>query len=108
MTIWKPEPVETQPEITPLFWRVVKVVDDHHIVLYHYGEGRTSSKIIDWNSQMRIATTRSGRKYHLSVNNMGYHPDAEYVFAQWKYLNRVYDIDTIDISDQYLTTKEGN
>jgi hypothetical protein len=102
MSIWKPDNVETEPTIKPIFWRVVDIKGDRHIVCYHFGEGRTSSKIIDWNKETRVATTRSGRKYTLNKDSYGIHSDANYVFYNWKYMNNVFDVDVIEVGDEYL------
>lgn len=102
MTIWKPEPIEQEPTISPLFWRVVDIKGDRHVVCYHYGEGRTSSKITNWVKETRIATTRSGRKYTLNKDACGNHPDGEYVFHNWKYINKIFDVDVNDVSKEYL------
>lgn len=105
--VWKPSSVEETPGIELSRWIVYEVPSlkegmpkDHHFCGWNVteGEGRVSSKIVEWNRETRTGTTRSGRRYKL-VGESALNMDAAYVWDKWKRINKVEDYS--DVSDQY-------
>jgi hypothetical protein len=84
MAIWKPKNVSEEPITEPSFWLVMEATyengDTENRIVCWCGEGRVSSKIIDFDKETRVATTRSGRKYVLWPNSEGYNKHAAYVW----------------------------
>jgi hypothetical protein len=106
MSVWKPTSVENEPSTRMVRYVIYRAYFDEtkeeysdHIVGYCY-EGRVSSKIVEWDSEKRLATTRSGRKYHLTEGGVGVNMDALYVWGHWKYNNNV--IEAIDVTEEYV------
>jgi hypothetical protein len=89
MPIWKPDSVEIEPQVIMTAWEVIEVERPNkgktrHVVGY-CGEGRVSSTIIHFDTDTRVATTRSGRKYCLPLSSYGnIGSDAQYVLNVWK------------------------
>lgn len=100
--VWQTTPVEQVPAIKLRAWRVVEVVpgNDHHFIGYNMteGEGRVSSKIVDYDKSTRIGVTSSGRRYEL-VGESGFNMDAEHTYAYWQRINGVEN--DRDISEEY-------
>lgn len=106
--IWKTKSVDEVPEVELADWIVIEVPStiegmpsDHHFVGYNLTEheGRTSSKLIAWNRETRIGTTRSGRTYKL-VGESGPDGDALYVLSRWLKINAITDYK--DVSELYV------
>lgn len=106
--VWKASTVEQTPAIELSRWVVYEVPaptgagnpKDHHFCGWNVteGEGRVSSKIVQWDRETRTGTTRSGRRYQLrgdSTLNM----DAAYVWERWSRINSIPEF--TDVSDQY-------
>ena len=121
--IWRTTPVKDEPVITLHSWRVFAVPSpkedgvDHHFNGYSGGvsssvfggggEGRVSSKIVEWDQEKMIGTTRSGRKYQL-IGPPGFNGDAAYVYNSWLRINNVNEGDVCDATNDYLTEKQKN
>jgi len=105
-SIWLVDSVEMQPSIHISNWSIRAVIYKssesvtHHIVGYSEDtyEGRVSSAIIDFDSEKRTLTTRSGRKYIL-VGKPGFDGDGEHVWRSWKYGNQAHS--EVDVTDEY-------
>ena len=104
MPIWRTSSVDETPVLELASWMVVEVTPpgtDRHFVGYNLteGEGRTSSKIVDYNKETRVGTTRSGRQYKL-VGEPGCDGDAVYTFTKWCKINAVESYE--DVSEDYI------
>lgn len=106
MSIWRTQPVSEQPVIELSSWQVFSVPAvkgddfDRHFNGYNFGEGRVSSKIVEFDSTNMIGTTRSGRKYQL-VGGPGNNPDAEYVMSRWLGLHHINRAEVVDVTSEY-------
>lgn len=121
--IWPTRPVEDEPVIALHSWNVFCVPSpngeeaDHHFNGYSGGpsssyfggggEGRVSSKIIEFNQEKMIGTTRSGRKYQL-IGPPGFNGDAQYVYHRWLGINNVTEEQVMDVTPEYLTEEQIN
>ncbi len=89
MPVWSTIPVDEQPEITLVQWRVFEASDGKR---YFNGyavenrEGRVSSTIIEFDHDTMRGRTRTGRVYQLS-GRQGYSTDANYVLGVWLQVN---------------------
>ena len=113
MPVWKTASVDEQPIISLECWWIFRVpsldeqaTDDHFCGYnpgpgFFGGEGRVSSKIVEWDSERMIGTTRSGRKY-LLIGEPLFNADASYVYKQWLRLNNVDEDAVVDVTDEYL------
>lgn len=98
MSIWAASSVEQTPVIELVYWEVFEVeapkqpnIYDRHFAGYNITEmeGRVSSKIISFDKETRIGTTRSGRRYQL-IGDPGFHDeDTRYTLNQWLAFNRI-------------------
>jgi hypothetical protein len=92
MAIWNVAPIDEQPELTLIGWKIYEVDNgDRHCSGYceeNY-EGRASSKIIEFDDEKNIGKTRSGRVYKLSDKpaKMSQILDALYVWNSWLAIN---------------------
>lgn len=103
MSIWKPAPVLESPDVTLSHWQVVELPDgDRHFIGYNTIElaGRVSSKIVKFDKDTKIGTTRSGRQYKLIGDCTTRNGDAEYVWEIWKKYNNIKEY--ITVSKEYL------
>jgi len=108
--VWKTNPVSTEPVIELVKWNVFAVlapngVDyDSHFNGYNTSEyeGRVSSKIMAFDKETMIGTTRSGRQYRLT-DLPGYDGDASYVRDRWLSINKLTEKDVTDVTGEYLT-----
>jgi len=111
--IWQTKPVEDEPVIALSRWHVFAVPSpkgegvDHHFNGYRseVGEGRVSSKIMEFDQEKMIGTTRSGRKYQL-IGQPGSTMDAVYVYHNWLRMNSVVEEDVEDATGDYLTLEQ--
>lgn len=111
--LWKTNPVSEQPVIELCKWDVFAVPSfegegvDHHFCGYNASgqEGRVSSKIMEFDLETMVGTTRSGRKYQL-IRTPGYDGDAEYVKRNWLAINKVAEEDITDATGDYLTLEQ--
>lgn len=100
MSVWKVNPVATEPQTNLFEWRVMALPDgSRHLVGYALParEGRTSSAIQQFDMERLRAVTDSGRVYAL-VGPPGHDSDAMYVWTVWRRLNEIDDFD--DVSEQ--------
>lgn len=84
MWISRSAPVEDEPEVFLELWSIRKTsTGDLHFVGFNvdHRAGRVSTKIVEFDAQLREGITESGRRYHL-VGPAGYDPDAEYVWSR--------------------------
>ena len=109
MSVWKTVPVDDEPEIILGSWSVRELPDgDRHFVGYnhaHGGEGRVSSKILEFDPESLKGRTRSGRVYQLEQHGAGINLDAEYVWNQWKIINKVEEY--TDVTSLMLLLEEN-
>lgn len=118
--VWRTRPVDDEPVITLTDWRIFSVpslngegVDDHFCGYnaghegrgFWSGEGRVSSKIVNWDAAGMAGTTRSGRKYVL-IGPPRYNSDAEYVYSRWLEINKVDPEDAQDVTMKYLNEEQ--
>lgn len=101
MSLYRPNPVSSEPQAILINWAVYELPDgDRHFVGYNTvtGDGRVSSKIMEFDKATMTGTTRSGRKYRLDgISQMS--NDAQYVWNIWAKYNKVTDFK--DVSDEY-------
>jgi hypothetical protein len=91
MSIWMSRPVEEEPTITLVRWRIFETeMGQRHFVGARLDEssGRVSSAIVDIHVDSRTGTTESGRVYIL-VGPPGFDDDAQYVWERWACMNEV-------------------
>jgi hypothetical protein len=103
MSIWRPAPVDQEPEIVLDNWMIVEAEfqegpPSRHFVGYH-GSGRVSSSIVEFDPQTQRGKTRSGRIYQLTGKPSS-HSDALYVWSWWAVANGV--TSWKDVSGQVL------
>lgn len=99
MSIWKPATIEDQPEVVLTHWNVRELPNgDRHFSGYEpeYQQGRTSSKIIEFDVKQMKGKTRSGRVYFLK-GPPGAHPDGEYVWNRWLRINQETDWKVVEM-----------
>ncbi|WP_233886385.1 hypothetical protein [Paraburkholderia flagellata] len=85
MTIYIGAPVEDEPEIFLECWSLRRTDEGAvHFVGFSVqsGDGRVSTKIVEFDPKRRTGLTESGRRYWL-LGSGGYDSDAEYV---WNWL----------------------
>jgi hypothetical protein len=106
MSIWKTTPVEQVPHITMRNWKIYEVSSEswpektRHFVGYNITEreGRVSSSIVEFDSKTMRGRTKSGRVYQLTGNS-SLDRDAEYTWARWCTINRVTEVEEIQIEN---------
>lgn len=106
MPIWRVAPVNEQPEIVLWGWTVYEVQSafedgpTRHFVGYNVydREGRTSTKIVEFDPVTKRGVTASGRVYQLE-GEPGYNSDAYYVFNMWCSVNEAVVIKEVDINE---------
>ncbi|WP_227814120.1 hypothetical protein [Nitrogeniibacter aestuarii] len=103
MPIWGTTDVELQPELILISWSIMLVNGvDWHFVGYapqNY-EGRTSSRIEEFDLANHVGRSKSGRLYRLN-GGPGYNSDAEYTFRRWCDINSVQSVE--EITDRVLS-----
>ena len=85
MPVWHVDPVDRQPEITLVRWRVFETeTGARHFVGYDLqgNEGRVSSAIRQFSPKALRGITESGRLYVLK-GPPGYDDNALYVWKRW-------------------------
>lgn len=88
MSVWNVRSVEDEPEIILHRWVVFELPNgDRHFVGW-CGEGRVSSKIMEFDPITMRGVTRSSRVYQL-MGPPGTNLDAMYVWGHWKRINGV-------------------
>lgn len=98
MNIWKSASVDVQPTVELYRWWVAELPDgDRHFIGW-CGEGRVTSKIMEYDSETKTGVTRSGRRYML-MGNTNHNMDADYVWACWRKINEVTEYK--DVSAEY-------
>ena len=108
--LYIPAPIEEAPEVVLSQWTVYQLPDgDHHFVGYNLleGAGRVSSKIVAFNKDTMIGTTRSGRIYKLQ-GEPGTSMQAVYVWNAWLNFNDIAGPLCTDVSDQYFVEQEDS
>lgn len=104
MPIWKVAPVAEQPQIVLWGWTIYEVQSEFedeptcHFVGYNVydREGRTSTKIVEFDPTTKRGVTASGRVYELQ-GEPGYNSDADYTFRRWAEVNRATVLREVDI-----------
>jgi hypothetical protein len=112
MTIWKVSPVAVEAETRLADWQVAQLPDGaRHLVGYAVNarEGRTSSRIVQFDFERLRAVTSSGRVYEL-VGPPGYHSDAQYVWERWQRINSVvkFTAVTAEVWAQHIAATESS
>jgi hypothetical protein len=108
MTIWKTNPVDLEPEIILVRWRIMKTqLDELHFVGARADDlsGRVSSAIAELDLSRRLGVTRSGRVDALQ-GNPGFNADADYVWNWWCGANQVSDWEDVT-SAVFAQSSEG-
>ena len=111
--IWKTNAVTTEPIIDLVKWNVFAIparngldIDSHFNGYSTAGyEGRVSSKIMAFDKETMIGTTRSGRQYRL-MGEPSYDGDAYYVYQNWLRINKVAEGDVTDATGEFLTLEQ--
>lgn len=105
--IWGTESVDEQPELTLTSWSVRQLADgDRHLVGWcvENREGRTTSKIVRFDSQALRGVTSSGRVYQLS-GPPGFNTDADYVWSRWLRINRLKQNEWTDVTANIVVSR---
>lgn len=87
--VWRTARVAEQPELTLTSWSIRQLAGgDRHFVGWceETREGRTSTKVVQFDPAALRGITDSGRVYQLS-GKPGSHPDADYVWTRWLRVN---------------------
>lgn len=98
--VWRTASVDEQPELTLTSWSVRQVADgNRHFVGWcvENREGRTSSKVVQFDPTSLRGVTDSGRIYQLS-GKPGFHSDADYVWNRWLHINGLEHNSWIDVT----------
>lgn len=111
--IWKTNSVTTEPTIDLVKWWVFAVpakngldVDCHFNGYSTAGhEGRVSSKIMAFDAETMVGTTRSGRQYRL-MDLPCHDGDAYYVYQNWLRINNLAESDVTDATGEFLTLEQ--
>jgi len=111
--LWKTNSVSTEPAIDLVKWNVFAVpskngldIDCHFNGYSTSGyEGRVSSKIMAFDKETMIGTTRSGRQYRL-MDMPSYDGDAYYVYQNWLRINKIAEDDVTDATGEFLTLEQ--
>ena len=111
--MWKTNPVSTEPTINLIKWNVFAVADKDGLDFgCHFNgyspsgyEGRVSSKIMSFDKETMIGTTRSGLQYRL-MDMPGYDGDAHYVYQNWLRINKIAEDDVTDATGEFLTLEQ--
>lgn len=104
--VWRPASVADEPEtvLSPWFVFELKNGNRHFVGRTYYSgyasEGRVSSRIVSFDPDEMVGITRSGRRYKLE-GPPGFDSDANYVWHQWKYIGKILDADTKNVSEEY-------
>ncbi len=110
MAIWGTEAVKVEPDIKLTNWQVFSIPSldgvgrDHHFngCAESSGDpGRVSSRIVKFDSETMIGTTRSGREYQLVGPPGGRRSDPDYVWDQWSNFNKVDPKKVINVTKEY-------
>jgi hypothetical protein len=112
MSLYKPLPVDLIPELTLVNWRVFEVASTEwpeltrHFVGYNLTEraGRVSSAIKQFDKDLMIGVTRSGRTYEIK-GKPGHNMDGMYVWDQWCKISKITKIK--DVTDEYVAPKKS-
>ena len=89
--LWRTTSVSETPEIVLRRWTIRELDNgDRHFVGYNVteGEGRVSSKIVEFDPKTMRGKTRSGRVYQLDGES-SINIDAEYVWNGWCAMYRI-------------------
>lgn len=100
MPIWTTRPVDAQPSLTLVRWRIFQS-DRHELHFVGYCaenyEGRVSSAIQNFDPVTQRGVTQSGRVYEL-FGPSGFDEDAQYVWQLWL---RVHNVSSCtDVTDE--------
>lgn len=85
MPIWTTNPINEEPQIILIDWKIYELDDGcRHFVGYNLRgrEGRVSSTIITFDNVAMKGITNSGRIYNLKGES-GLNSDADYVWNAW-------------------------
>jgi len=109
--LWQPDSVDLEPETELYQWQVFEVsspnsdrLDRHLAGTSSTDPGRVSSRLVDFDHEKRVGTTRSGRRYKL-MGPPGFSSDAQYVWNSWLRIMRVDKDRVTNVSDQYFKEK---
>lgn len=104
MPLWKPEPVDQQPEVILRNWIIYEIQGTRHFVGYNEFDrsGRVSSPIMSFDPIQLKGVTRSGRVYSL-IGESRYNADADYVWLHWCRING-FDHKTAKIVEDFNET----
>lgn len=98
MTIWHPASIDEEPVSYLHQWFIFETPEkDRHFCGY-CGEGRVSSKIVEFDENKMQGKTQSGRVYQL-VGPKGVTSDSIYVFDKWLRINNLKEEDIRFVED---------
>lgn len=104
--VWATRPVSEVPSIVLQDWAVIELADgDRHFAGYNIteGEGRASSKIVEFDPATMRGVTSTGRVYELD-GPPGLRGDGLYTWNRWARINSVEDKFTDISGDLYAQT----
>ena len=110
MTIWGTRSVGVAPDIELTHWQVFSIpsLDGEGMDRHFSGcaaregdPGRVSSRIVTFDSETMIGTTRSGREYQLVGPPGGRRGDPDYVWNQWASFNKVDPEKVVNVTGEY-------
>lgn len=109
MSIWRVKPIKTESVVKLTHWQVFSIPSldgegrDRHLngsAAASGDPGRVSSRIVSFDFERMVGTTRSGRKYQL-VGPPGRDAEADYVWEQWSRFNKVDPKKVVNVTSKY-------
>jgi len=101
-SVWTVAPVAEDPELVLSRWQVMQLPNGHrHFVGRNVRdrEGRTSTRIVEFDPSTRCGRTESGRVYQL-LGPTGRDGDGQHVWHRWKTANGVTEFDDVSADVQ--------
>jgi hypothetical protein len=99
MPLWKPRPVEEQPNLALIRWRIMLLHDGEHQfvgrVVENPGESKITSELKAFDIAQMRGTTATGRVYQLQ-GPPSHDSHAKYVWERWR---RAYQLTGADFGD---------
>lgn len=94
MSIYSVASVTQDPNIQLVNWAIKHTNEGDFFVGTDvvYGDGRVSTKVVQYDPDTQRGVTKSGRCYEL-VGNSGYSRDGEYVWASYKRVNQLTELE---------------
>lgn len=108
--LYKPPSISDEPDVCLSRCSIYKIQsnNDPNSYSFHfvgknnrYGDGRVSSRIVNFDSETMTGVTSSGRTYKI-ISTGGMCMDAEYVFNQWLHINSIQQSQVSDFTEEFL------